>query len=567
MKNFFVSKQVKQVVSIGLRLVAGALLTFVCLRASDATPVAVQAQGLKPSGVESLSITRNEIKRNEVKRNEKSSEQKNNGHKTVVRQLPQLGESSGLSYAQERAIGEQIVSEFTAHPRYVSDPVLQDYMDGIWRRLLAVAKQNGFASQAMSERFVWRLHLLQDPTVNAFITPGGVMGVHLGLLATVENTDELASVLAHETSHVSQRHISRMVDARKRQTPVQIAALVLAAMAASKGDGQAAQAAMVGGQALTAQQQINFTRGMEQEADRVGFLLAKQAGYAPRGFVTMFDKLYKANRLNDDGSFPYLRTHPLSRQRMADMQARVGIERQAPAGVKDKGASNPAHPLLRVRAKLLATKDTDAWQAAVRRVDKTTGTAALADQYAATYAAVLLKNNALAKRLGKRLQLVLNQQKRTQEERRQVRLLLAEVALQADDAAAVIDYFGSAERLLPRPETLLLARAMIAMGKPQQAANKLQDWLAVYPKDAAAWNTLAQAYEAQGKLLRAVGAQAKAEESNYNYARAIDRLRAGQHLYRTGKDKDIIEAQVLDARLKEMRVLQKRQDAVLEELK
>lgn len=505
---------------------------------------------------------------------------------SVVRQpaqLPHLGEAGGLTYAQERVIGEQIVSELTARSDYVSDPVLQDYTDGIWRDLLAAARAGGLVPAAMSERFVWRLHLLREPSVNAFITPGGVMAVHLGLVSTVENTDELASVLAHETSHVSQRHISRLIDAGKRQTPVQIAAVVLAAVAASKGNSQAAQAAMIGGQALAAQRAINFTRSMEQEADRVGFLLMQQSGYSPRGFVTMFERLYRANRLNDDGRFPYLRTHPLSRQRMADMQARVGIQRDTGAdaggmraggkvggqvgGQTDK--ANPAHALLRQRARLLARNDSDLWQAAVRRVsDASAGSGDLPELYAAVFAACLLKDPGQAVTLGKRLQEQTRRHRRTAQEQRQVRLLLVEVALLAGDADRAIQLLQEQQySLLPRPETLYLAQARVQAGKMQLAADGLQDWLAAYPQDAQAWNTLAQAYEAQGKLLRAVGARAKAEAGNFNYGKAIDRLRAGQNLYRSGKDRDIIEAQVLDARLKELLALQKQQDAVLEGLR
>lgn len=497
---------------------------------------------------------------------------------TVMRQsaqLPHLGEAGGLTYAQERAAGEQIVSEFTAHPDYVDDVVLQDYADGVWRNLLSAARSSGFTSAAMSERFVWRLHLLRDPSVNAFVTPGGVMGIHLGLLSAVENTDELASVLAHETSHVSQRHISRLIDADKRQTPMQIAAVVVAAVAASQGNGQAAQAVVMGGQALAAQRRINFTRSMEQEADRVGFLLMKQAGYAPRGFVTMFDRLYRANRLNDDGSFPYLRTHPLSRQRMADMQARVGIQRSAAAqsgavGVQSsgRGGANPAHALLRQRARLLARNDSDTWQAAVRRVaDTAASDTSLSDLYAAVFAACLLKDREQIAALSKRLEQLAKQHRRTEQEQRQIRLLLAEAALLTGKAERALELLHGRHTLLPRPEALLLAQARIQTDRIQLAADGLQDWLAAHPQDAQAWNTLAQAYQAQGKLLRAVGAQAKAEESNFNYGRAIDRLRAGQHLYRSGQDRDLIEAQVLDARLKELLALQKRQDAVLEGLK
>jgi predicted Zn-dependent protease len=108
--------------------------------------------------------------------------------------------------------------------------------------------------------------------------------------------------------------------------------MVLAVLAASKNP-EAAQALAVGGQALAVQNQLNFSRDMEREADRVGLGLMDSAGFAPQGFVAMFDKLQQANRLNDNGSWPYLRSHPLTTQRQADMQSRL------PAG----GCTGAAH--------------------------------------------------------------------------------------------------------------------------------------------------------------------------------------------------------------------------------
>jgi predicted Zn-dependent protease len=142
------------------------------------------------------------------------------------------------------------------------------------------------------------------------------------LIGVVSSRDELASVMAHELSHVTQRHIARMMTRQSQQAPWLLGAMVLGILAASKNPG-AANAMIVGGQAVGAQSQLNFSRDMEREADRVGFGVAGQAGFAPQGFVSMFAKLQQSSRLNDSDNFPYLRSHPLSTERMADMQSRI----------------------------------------------------------------------------------------------------------------------------------------------------------------------------------------------------------------------------------------------------
>ena len=154
------------------------------------------------------------------------------------------------------------------------------------------------------------------------------MGLHLGLIGIVTSRDELASVLAHELSHVTQRHISRLMTKQNAQGPWVIGAMILGVLAAGKNP-EAANAMMAGGQAVAMQSQLNFSRDMEREADRVGFGVMTQAGFAPQGFTTMFDKLQQAARLNDNGAFPYLRSHPLTTERIADVQSRQPVGTQS----------------------------------------------------------------------------------------------------------------------------------------------------------------------------------------------------------------------------------------------
>ena len=270
-------------------------------------------------------------------------------------QLPTLGDTSEITSATERKLGERIARELYRDPDYIEDPVLDEYVQDIWKRLLAAARTRGELSAELDERFAWQVLLGKDRSINAFALPGGWLGLHLGLISATATQDELASVLAHELSHVTQRHISRLMTQQSRATPWVIGAMILGAMAASKSP-DAGNAVIAGGQALAIQNQLNFSRDMEREADRIGFGVMTQAGFEAQGFVTMFDKLQQAARLNDNGNFPYLRTHPMNTERIADMQARQQLAGRPAA----PAAPDLVHAMMAGRARVLSNPGVDA---------------------------------------------------------------------------------------------------------------------------------------------------------------------------------------------------------------
>jgi len=232
--------------------------------------------------------------------------------------LPALGDGADITLSAERKLGDRIARELYRDPDYLEDPVLDEYLQNIWQPLVKGAQARGELSPELQERFAWKILIGRDRSVNAFALPGGYLGIHLGLISVVTTRDELASVMAHELSHVTQRHISRSMGDQARMTPWLIGAMILGMLAASKSV-QGAQAMIVGGQAMAAQSQLNFSRDMEREADRIGYGVMSEAGFDTLGFVTMFGKLQQAAGLNDSGAFPYLRSHPLSSERMADI--------------------------------------------------------------------------------------------------------------------------------------------------------------------------------------------------------------------------------------------------------
>jgi len=471
--------------------------------------------------------------------------------------LPMLGDGADITANTERRLGDEIIRSLYRDPDYLDDAVLGEYVESIFQSLLQAAKARGELSPELQERFAWNILLGRDRSVNAFALPGGYFGVHLGLIAVVGSRDELASVLAHELSHVTQRHIARLIGQQGRQAPWMLGAMVLGALAASRNP-EAGQALMVGGQALAAQNQLNFSRDMEREADRIGYSLMETAGFAPQGFVTMFDKLQQANRLNDNGSWPYLRSHPLTTQRIADMRGRL----EANASPATAPSVTLEHAMMVARARVLMRPGSDQWRQWASAPDNhgfaaQTITQRIGARYAATLSAVQLNDfdRARAALQALRADLPATDSAAT----RQVRLLAAELELAARQPQAALQALGNPQT--QRPELLLHAQALLALGRASDIRSALQTRVATHPHDAAAWQLLAQTWQQQKHPLRALRAEAEAHFARYDYPAAIDRFKAGQALARTLQqgNYDHIEASIIDTRLRAVEALLKEQ--------
>ncbi len=472
--------------------------------------------------------------------------------KTSGAQLPVLGDGSELSAGAERRLGDKIAREIYRDPDYIDDPVLLEYVDTIWQALLAAARARGELSPELDQRFAWQVMLGRDRTVNAFALPGGYLGLHLGLISVVTSRDELASVLAHEMSHVTQRHISRLISKQGEQAPWLIGAMILGALAASKNP-EAANALIVGGQAVAIQNQLNFSRDMEREADRVGFGVMTQAGFAAQGFVSMFDKLQQAGRLNDNAAFPYLRSHPLTTERIADIQARQPVGAMPVANV-DMALE---HAIISARARVLSNPGVDTLRQWVAEASSAAPgvlppARAVAVLYAGALAAARLRDFTSAQAMLARLS---TSTAADADAARLARLLAVEVALLSGQPAPELARRG-------RPELLLTAQSRLVQGRAAEAAPGLQAWVALHPRDAAAWQLLASASAAQGQPLRAVRAEAEAQVAQLDYAAAMDRFKAAQSMVRNASGAaavDHFEASIIDTRARQVQLLLREQ--------
>ncbi|MDB5885506.1 MAG: peptidase Ste24p [Polaromonas sp.] len=489
-----------------------------------------------------------------------------------ARSLPSLGDNSDLSMAAERRIGDRIAVSIYRDPDNVEDPVLADYLQGIWQPLMAASRARGELPAELEERFAWELFMIRDRTINAFALPGGYFGVHLGLVSAVGSADELAAVLAHEMSHVSQRHISRLMTQQARQAPWMIAAMVLGAMAASKHP-DAGTAAIVGGQALMAQGQLNFSRDMEREADRVGFSVMNDAGFASQGIAAMFEKLQQTNRLNDNGSFPYLRSHPLTTERIAEAQARVQLASAAaatPTAAEQAAAAQMQrlHAMMAARARLLTVPGVDVLRTVLAEAQRKASALprpALAAAnardagvlYGGALAAAQLRDFSAARSL---LGLLAPLAAGAGADAKAAQLLAIEVDL-LDGKVPALAASTDVARTGSRAELLLLSKALLAANRAPEVLQALQTWVAVHPRDASAWLLLAQACGQLNQPVRAIRAEAESRAAQLDYGAALDRFKAAQGMMRSnpGSADAHMEGSIIDTRARQMESILKEQ--------
>lgn len=232
--------------------------------------------------------------------------------------LPDMGEpvDRTLSPAEEREIGQNFWRQANNALPLLRDPQLEEYLQSLGERLLAGARtQSGD----------FRFFLINDPTVNAFAVPGGYIGVNTGLINTFPEEHLLAGVLAHEIAHVTQRHHARAFEAAGT-SGLTTAAAILAAIIIGQNSPDAGTAALATGMAVSQQNQINYTRANEYEADRIGIEILASSGFDPEGMAGAFEILNRNNAISRSGStlqLEYLQTHPLSSNRVAEARNRA----------------------------------------------------------------------------------------------------------------------------------------------------------------------------------------------------------------------------------------------------
>jgi len=448
--------------------------------------------------------------------------------------LPDLGGSGELTLSPqvERRLGESIVRDMRRDPQFIDDPEISEYLGAIGARL----------TQATSgARHDFEFFAVRDASINAFALPGGFVGVHTGLMNAAETESELASVLAHEIAHVTQRHIARMLGQQQQmQIPVMAALAAAILLGRSRPDLMAGASAAVQAGAVSAQ--LAYSRDFERDADRVGLQALRAAGYDVRAMASFFEKMQRSQRVADDGTLPgYLRTHPISTERIADAQNKV-------AGLPYKQHLDSQDFHL-VRAKLRS--ESGDVHDAVSHFERSVRERRYANEAAARYGLVsaLLRARRAADANAEVAGL-----RATGASGPMIDTLEARVKQALGDPAGAAKLLAASRTRHPHSRPVLYAHvgALQDASRHAEATATLAEAVRSYPIDPRLRNLQSQSYAALGKRLLQHQAQSEYYALQGSLPAAIEQLQ----LARTAGDGDFYQLSVVDARLKELRAQQ-----------
>ena len=441
--------------------------------------------------------------------------------------LPDLGDTAQLALTpqMERRVGESIMRDIRLHDSaFDDDPEATAYLNVLGNRLV---------SNSQDARQDFEFFLVKDDTLNAFALPGGYIGVHTGTIVGAQSESELAAVLAHEISHVTQHHMARMASKEGQLSMAMLAAMALAILSRNSQLGSAAATI---GQASVITAQIGFTREFEREADRLGFLTLEKSGFDVRAMPEFFVRLQKAGRLYENNAPAYLRTHPVTTERIADAQNRI-------QGLAYKQTPDSLDFQL-VRAKLRADQGTP--REALAQLEGDLREKKFSNEIAARYgfAAALLRAKEPARAEAHLAPLMISTN------HPMFAGLAARIKQAKGDGAGAADTIRQALVRYPDNRALNYAyiEALQQLAQNRDALSLLDEQLRNYPRDARLYVLRAKAYAALGKRLAQHQAQAEAYVLRGSLPAAIEQLQLAQ---KSG-DGDFYQLSSVEARLRDL---------------
>jgi beta-barrel assembly-enhancing protease len=462
--------------------------------------------------------------------------------------LPDLGDASDsiVTEPQERAIGKRIMLDVRGDRAFIEDPELSEYITSLGNRLVTASR-----GATNDNRRDFEFFILNDDSINAFALLGGFVGFHSGLILASRTESELAGVMGHEIAHITQRHAARGAMGQRTGGIYQLAALaaaILAARSGSASSGQATQAAIVGSQALAIQNQLDYTRDFEREADRIGIQILMRAGFDPQGMVGFFDRLLRANRHSDGRAPGYLRTHPLTTERIADMQNRVDqLNLDAERNFRVY-AESPEYKFAQAKLRVMSLasngNSNDAISFFREAIAERTILRNRADVYGLAMAYMRARDFAAAERQIASI-------RTSPATHPWVENLVAEIYLNKKDFESAINTYREGVKRFPdsRALTLGLIEAHFQAGKIDDALKLATERLKTIQDDPKLHELAAKCYERKGKKLaqhRAIG------ESYYrrgNLIGAVEQL----EIALKAKDGDFYEQSSVEARLRQIK--------------
>lgn len=444
--------------------------------------------------------------------------------------LPELGDSSAtvLSPMQEQRIADEIMREVMSSDDVINDVEVTDYVQALGYRLAASGPDR-------NQKF--NFFVLNDKSINAFAMPGGVIGVHTGLILAANNESEVAGVLGHEIGHVVQHHMARMLAQQKQDSIINMVGMA-AAILVARGSPQLASGALTTSMAGAVQKQLDYTRDHEREADRVGMQILDKAGFDTHAMATFFETLQKGSRFAEGNSPSFLRTHPLTVERIADVKSR-----ESTANFKMLSYS-PDFDY--VKAKLIASLGTPALAIEVFKgnLDQKKYNNEASQHYGLALA-YIRKSDLIA--ADKELQWL----KQNAPKHAMFTVLAAnlEVAKNRPDSAAKAYLAGLADYPTHRALIYGYAEHLIRTNQPDSTLTFIESKQSLYPDDPVFYELKSRVYTMQGKNLLRHQAQGEAYYRRYNLPKAIEQM----ELAIKAGDGDFYQQSIVEARLKALK--------------
>ncbi|WP_041567947.1 M48 family metalloprotease [Accumulibacter sp.] len=448
--------------------------------------------------------------------------------------LPDLGEAARSEFSPqlERKIGERIFNEIRLRePSYVDDAEINDYLNRLGSRLVAASPNPTVDCQFFA---------IRDNTVNAFAMFGGFIGVNTGTLLTAQSESELAGVLAHEISHVTQNHLARQI-AREKQNSIATMIAMAVGVLAARSNSQVASAAIASAQAGSIQSQLAYSRDFEREADRMGYQTLASACYNVRGMGDFFGRLQQAGRVYENNAPVYLRSHPLTVERISDMQNR------ADGSPYRQVADSVDFHLVRARIRVQASGAREAVGDFGTQLREKKYASEAATRYGLAYSLLRAKEVAAAQReVEALLALKLSSP--------MIAGLAAETRLASGDQAGALLIYRDALQRYPQSRALVYgyAEALLAAGQYEQGQRFLDAQLPLYASDYRLYGLQARTFALTGKRLQQHRAQAEFYLLQGQLGPAVEQLQFAQQ----ATDGSFFEQSAVDARLRELRKLQ-----------
>ncbi|MXP55199.1 beta-barrel assembly-enhancing protease [Pantoea sp. Seng] len=455
-------------------------------------------------------------------------------HADVSDNLPDMGTTAGstLSINQELQIGDFYVRQLRASAPLINDPLLNQYINELGQRLVA---------HANSVRTPFHFFLIQNDELNAFAFFGGNVVLHSSLFRYTDNESQLASVMAHEISHVTQRHLARAMEEQKRNAPLTwVGALgsILLAIASP----QAGMAALTGTLAGTQQGMISFTQANEQEADRIGIQVLQRAGFDPQAMPAFLQKLADQSRFSSKPP-EILLTHPLPDSRLADARNRANQMR--PVVVQ----SSEGFYMAKVRSLgMYATGRNQLTDELLNEYAKGNSREQMASQYGKAVQFLQAKSFDSAKK-------IITPMLAKQPDNVWLLDIMTDIDIGLNQPQQAINMLTSAKGSSTNPVLQLnLANAYVEAKQPANATRILNRYTFAHPDDVNAWDLLAQASAAQGLRDEELSARAEGLALNGKLDQAITTLSSASAQVPLGS----LKQARYDARIDQFRELQKR---------